>query len=49
MSILYNPEFHRWEVYREHPFKRGGAVQPDFVSASYEKCEEYARKVEEAK
>lgn len=49
MSILYNPEFHRWEVFKEHPFLRNGEEQPEFVSVSYEKCEQYVKNVEERK
>ena len=45
MKILYNPQFHRWEVYGKMPIIRNGEPQPKFVSASYKKCEEYVRAV----
>ena len=46
MKILYNPQFHRWEVYGEDPVIRNGEPQPEFVSDSYQKCITYKMAVE---
>lgn len=46
MSILYNKEFHRWEVYCKNPVIRSGEKQPRFVSMEREKCEAYVKRVE---
>lgn len=46
MSIKYNTEFSRWEVYPEHPRIRAGEPQPSFVSGSYEACAAYVARVE---
>lgn len=46
MSIKYNTEFSRWEVYHEHPRIRAGEPQPSFVSGSFEACAAYVARVE---
>lgn len=46
MEILYNTEFHRWEVYGETTVIRAGEPQPRYVSAERDKCEAYKKKVE---
>lgn len=46
MEIIFNPEFHRWEVYGENPVIRAGEPQPDFVSSDYQKCITYRMLVE---
>lgn len=46
MEIKYNTEFHRWEVFNDHPVIRAGEPQPCYVSAEREKCEAYKKKVE---
>jgi hypothetical protein len=46
MRILYNPEFKRWEVYRDDPIIRNNEPQPCYVSADYFKCELYRKAVE---
>lgn len=48
MRILYNPDFKRWEVYREKPIIRNNEPHPVFVSRDYFKCELYRNAVEEA-
>lgn len=45
MKILYNPQFHRWEVYGKYPIIRNGEPQPCFVSKTLEECERYVRDV----
>lgn len=46
MSIKYNTDRSRWEVYPAHPRIRAGEPQPSFVSGSYEACVAYAARVE---
>ncbi len=41
MEIVYNTEFHRWEVYSKNVVIRNGEKQPDFVSDDYQKCITY--------
>lgn len=48
MTILYNTDFHRWEVYRESAVVRNGEKQPCFVSDSEERCAAYCKRVEDA-
>jgi hypothetical protein len=45
MTIYYNTEFKRWEVYAEMPPVRNGKAQPMFVADNLAACEEYIRKV----
>lgn len=41
MTLRYNTEFPRWEVYTEKPLIRGGEEQPVFVSADMLECAAY--------
>ena len=45
MTIRFNTDFRRWEVYGETVI-RGGKPQPCFVSDSYSRCLNYIAKVE---
>lgn len=45
MKILFNPEFHRWEVYGDNPVIRNKEPQPEFVSPDLDKCIAYKRAV----
>lgn len=48
MRIIFNPEFKRFEVYRENPIIRNGQAQPVFVSAKQLDCIKYCNKVEQS-
>lgn len=48
MSIKYNTDFQRWEVYGDNPVIRAGESQPRFVG-SFDKCEAYVKKMEAQK
>lgn len=48
MTLRYNPDFPRWEVYPEKQLIRGGEEQPVFVSADMLKCAVYMEKVKTA-
>lgn len=46
MSIKYNTDRSRWEVYHAQPRIRAGEPQPSFVSGSFEACVAYVARVE---
>lgn len=45
MTLKFNTELFRYEVYRENPVIRAGEPQPCFVGTC-EKCEQYMKDVE---
>ena len=47
MRIIFNPEFKRYELYREKPIYRNGQPQPVFVSHSEIACLKYFTRVRE--
>jgi len=47
MRVIFNPEFCRYEVYREEPIVRNGQPQPIFVSHDEKQCRKFIHRVEE--
>jgi len=47
MRIVFNPEFNRYEVYRERPQYRNGQPQPVFVHRSEIECLKFFSRVRE--
>lgn len=45
-GIFFNTDYQRWEYYGQDSVIRSGEQQPKFVSANYDFCAEYKRKVE---